>query len=673
MKGTIFLIIPVLTLIAIIYIPYVKLIQKTFPRFKRLKIGIYFYALFISVVIAIMLLIPVVVWPSQSLGLYSFWFFISNFLILSFVILGVLYKFRPRRHHFDDGNGFLLAKKSIPIVKVSGNKVQINTSLDKAFADLKKHKGEPLRLPSSSFSTHVHIIGQTGSGKTKSVLIPIMQQAIRKRYPVVVIDPKGDDLLLKVAYEELSRQGREDDLALVDLEHIDRSVTWNPLASGTPEEIAARIIATLPEFKDPSKMRTPFFAEKQAEVIKMSTAVFGAFVNLQKMDKKSGVVNFIDLYTFTNFMPESIKFAKQKLYKLASEKKAVNREEVMQAINWMESLLHEASLSRRFREFITGLTQHLSKFAHGKFAKILNSYNPDITLKQAITQGKVVVFLLHSLSYPDKRAEDVGTMALMELQSVAASRLRDGRLPEEPTIVLIDEAQVVISYPFLSMFDMARSSGIGVVLAHQVRSQFSEAMMERIEQNTALKIIMRTDEPTTREYYSKMAGETIKHFKKYSERGESPVSGMGGVVSPDWGETKDERYDYILRPELLSRFDPGEGIVFYKGNLYLAKMPLSTTSIKRDIFTILPHRSHSFPHDSEFTRELKRYIRTLAEKRSKKDGGSDQGKKESPDKVKPAESHESETEEEELPKPQGKKILSDDILTGDDPVIDTIK
>ena len=597
---------------------------------KRLKFGFFIWGFRIWVVFMLGTLLFLFAYPSQFISYISWLFWVCNAFGLSALFVSIARTFffpdKHRYQRFDNLSPFFkIARAAQPIVEAKGNSVSVADNPEKKLAAVRKGSGFPLYIEARDLSKHIHLLGQTGAGKTKGGITPLMVQAIEKRLPVVVIDPKGDDELLKVAYETLDRQGRTDDLMVVDLVNIDKSATWNPLIFGSPEEIAARIIGTLPEFKRPEKMATPFFAEKQSEVMKMTTSAFAAIITLQKLlSGKQPGLNFIDLYNFTNFMPDSIQFAVNYIRQKRAEyikrfgNKGIPHEQLVEALNWLNSMYHEAQLSRRFREFITGLTQHLSKFAHGPFAKVINAYNPELVLNRAIAQGKVVIFLLHSLSYPDKRAEDVGTMALMELQSVAAMRLRLGISPEMPTLVIIDEAQTVLTQPFLSMFDMARSAGFSILLSHQVRSQFSDAMMERIEQNTAIKIIMRIDEPDTREYYARMIGETLKEFGRVTETGQSPVEGSQ-ILTPDWSEAYSLQYDFSLRPEIFGQLKPGEAVVVTPHGADIAKLLYIAPQIAQNPIDLLPVRAKKRTKESPFTKELRKFVEEKAKKKQKGD------------------------------------------------------
>lgn len=75
--------------------------------------------------------------------------------------------------------------------------------IGKTFNPADKSVGGEFRLDSSDLATHGIIIGMTGSGKT-GFAVDIIEEALRARIPVVVVDPKGDLGNLAFAFDRLA-------------------------------------------------------------------------------------------------------------------------------------------------------------------------------------------------------------------------------------------------------------------------------------------------------------------------------------------------------------------------------------------------------------------------------------------------------------------------------------
>jgi Helicase HerA, central domain len=75
--------------------------------------------------------------------------------------------------------------------------------IGKAFNPADRSLGEPFKLDSSDLTTHGIVIGMTGSGKT-GLSISLIEELLRGKVPVIVIDPKGDMGNLGLAFDKLA-------------------------------------------------------------------------------------------------------------------------------------------------------------------------------------------------------------------------------------------------------------------------------------------------------------------------------------------------------------------------------------------------------------------------------------------------------------------------------------
>ncbi|MBF0245661.1 MAG: DUF853 family protein, partial [Planctomycetes bacterium] len=104
-----------------------------------------------------------------------------------------------------------------------------------------KHKEKPLFIPNGSLNEHALVLGTTGVGKTRALELLILQ-ALERREPLFIIDPKGDEDLMNLTYNVMREQGREDLLKYLSLAAPSRSCKYNPLGTyQNPQDIADRI------------------------------------------------------------------------------------------------------------------------------------------------------------------------------------------------------------------------------------------------------------------------------------------------------------------------------------------------------------------------------------------------------------------------------------------------
>ena len=104
-----------------------------------------------------------------------------------------------------------------------------------------------------NFNQHVGIFGSTGVGKTRYVE-PCIVQAIRAGYPIIVIDPKGDEDLFNRTYEEAREWGRGHHLRFYSLvmPKNPNCATYNPL-NHYPDvtSLGGRVGSVITNSKDP--------------------------------------------------------------------------------------------------------------------------------------------------------------------------------------------------------------------------------------------------------------------------------------------------------------------------------------------------------------------------------------------------------------------------------------
>ena len=63
--------------------------------------------------------------------------------------------------------------------------------------------GEQVAIGSTDLTTHGVVVGMTGSGKT-GLAIGLLEEALRARIPVLVLDPKGDMGNLALVFPDLA-------------------------------------------------------------------------------------------------------------------------------------------------------------------------------------------------------------------------------------------------------------------------------------------------------------------------------------------------------------------------------------------------------------------------------------------------------------------------------------
>ncbi len=422
------------------------------------------------------------------------------------------------------------------------------------FSDnIKLTQNPEIEVSAKAFSKHAYVLATTGAGKTKSVLAPIAKQFIEIGKGVMVIDPKGDNEVAKAFIELLREQERyPEDFWYFDVMKPKFSKSYNPLWSGIrygkPDHIAVMIIATMQKVGGTAT----FYENIQKEFARSITKLLSILPRTGKM------ANFLDLYAIVSYLPNSIEYLLEKY----EEELKDDKDELAKL--WIKTIHEEARRNKEFRSYLRGLQQHLALCAFSFHPRLLNSYDPEIKIADGFRKGKVMYFNLRALDFPSGESLDIGKMLLMDVQSYAAYKQREGIVSEIPDMLFIDEAHNVLVPEFQRTFEMARSAGIGVVLIHQSKQQLDEikrGMFENIFNNTNIKIILRTEDPETRKYLAEYFGQTLRYFVNVSKGGENPFRKPIDLVLPHWSEIAMQRYDYKIRPEEFLELSPGEGFI----------------------------------------------------------------------------------------------------------------
>jgi len=327
------------------------------------------------------------------------------------------------------------------------------------------------------------------------------------------------------------------------------SLSYNPLYSGIkynkPEHIAVMVISTMPRVGGTAT----FYENIQREFTRAITRLLSVIPKTGKM------ANFLDLYSIVAFLPKSIQYL---LDTYSEELRGDEKDEIYYL--WLRSIYEEARRNKEFRSYLRGLQQHLSLYAFSFHPRLLNSYDPDIKIAEGFRQGKLMYFSLRALDFPSGESLDIGKMILMDIQSYAAFKQREGLESEVPDMVFIDEAHNVIVPEFQRMFEMARSAGIGIMLIHQSKQQLDEikkGMFENIFNNTNIKLILGAEDPETKKYLAEYFGQELKFFINVTRGGENPFKRPLDAVLPHWSEIAMQRYDYKIRPEEFSELEIG--------------------------------------------------------------------------------------------------------------------
>lgn len=330
---------------------------------------------------------------------------------------------------------------------------------------------------------HVHIVGASGFGKT--VLIShILKSRIDGGRGVLFIDQKGDRETIEQFTSYVKAAGRLDDLKVFSLSAHDQSASYNLLSNGSATQLRDRIMMSL-------NWSEEFYRNQSASfLLRLLTGLCWLHDNRAlRID--------IALVLRCTKSPDAIEeFLKQI---------PIEREREFELMDEARLFL---SGSDNFNS-LQGLRTQLESIAYSEFGDRILGSEVGIDLFEAVRAGKIVFMFLDTRRYGDT-ARAVGRFIIQDLKSVSARIDSEvAGVDRKPFTVIIDEFADLAQEDFIGFLDRARSSRIGIVLAHQEISdldRISPQFCGRLMGNTATLFAFLQKRPESAELISGIAG-----------------------------------------------------------------------------------------------------------------------------------------------------------------------
>ncbi len=404
--------------------------------------------------------------------------------------------------------------------------------------------GESLSRSRSIFLTneqremHMQVVGSTGTGKTESVLLPMLAHDIAHGKGAIIIDGKGDKELLNRIRHSVKANKREKHFYFFSLAHPKDSHSYNPLLRGNATELKDKIIGSMAWSEE--------FYRRMAEQAAL-TILKALLLTNQKVRFKTLYACFTDLAS---------------LKMLSDKTGAKNRALQM-------DLVHMINNFRDNRKFLSGLIADLYLSSRSEFSRKLDVIAPQIDLLKLYKEKKIAYFALDLQGYGDT-AKRMGRMILQDLKTV--SSYVQSNIPENDRRffpVFIDDAANFLDLGFMDFLSKSRAAKIGIALFHQslgdLYSPASPNFQQQVIENTNIKIILRQDDPSAVEKFSKIAGTQRTLIPTYQTEARLTGKGLTGTGSVREGQA------FKVEPDLIRELKRGEAVVIWKSPEFLAE------------------------------------------------------------------------------------------------------
>lgn len=376
------------------------------------------------------------------------------------------------------------------------------------------YRGKNVQLTDHDANLHTLAIGTTGSGKTTGIA-NVIESAIRRGYPLIYVDGKGDLALADRVKHFATQQGR----VFYRFSMVGESLAYNPIAFGGFTSKKDRII----ELRQWSEDHYRKIAEGYLQTV---------FRLLEKAQVP------IDLHSLSAHLQP------QALYEIARQLGD-------------KTLVAEVGKREAHVKDISSLIAEIDNIAQSEIGYLFDCRAGEVlTLERALKDNAIVYFCLQPLAFP-AYAETLGKLIINDIKAMAASFL--ARQEKIKLFTIFDEFSVFAGDQIINLINQGRGAGIHALLATQSLSDIlhkgGEALLGQVLNNTNNYLIQRQNNPNDAEVLANVIG-TAPAFQITSQ--------IQAVSSqPAAGSVRESR-EFIVHPDTIKRLSLGQAIVVNK-------------------------------------------------------------------------------------------------------------
>jgi len=264
--------------------------------------------------------------------------------------------------------------------------------------------------------------------------------------------------------------------------------------------------------------------------------------------------------------------------------------------------------SSHYKNLMLGPIAKLSSYCHSTYDHILNSYTPDVNVKDCILNGKVVILSMSSLA--DKTGTELlGRLFIADIARAVGEIQQEKSRNLLSTPIILDEYGSFNDITQLDLFQLARSAWVPLIIALQGKGFFDDSNKNFAENalgqcQTHLYGDVRDQQ--TREFASYMSGTMVEKLiqegygSNFASTAGSESTGMVTTDSTGLSYTKGykEQRDTLIQPDDFLDLDKGDAIMVGSTGVSKVRMPLTVTQYP----TYHWHEMHLTRHTKTETR-----------------------------------------------------------------------
>lgn len=435
--------------------------------------------------------------------------------------------------------------------------------------------GKPLVIPWRDWRRHAMIVGQTGVGKTVMGSWLMLQQ-IARGGGMLWVDGKLDSDNVLMLREMCAWAGREDDLLIINPGNPDQSNTYNPILFGDPDEVSSRCISLIPS-TEANAGADYYRQEANQGITTLVSAMQACGLAYSFGDMSVLLSNAEALEWLEKRVPYGTDAKDQ--FSLFLHKFKVPQRNGQVAIDL-----------KKLKDQLGGIGGRMFTFGTGAVGKVLNSYAPEVRLKEDLLANKIIYVMLPTMGKAEA-ASNLGKMVTGDFRSAIAQvqALPPEQRPGVPPILsFFDECGSYVTQAWSRIFEQARSAGLMMVPAFQTRANLEilgEELLDTVAGNTLTKMFFKPGEPNTAEWFADMIGkEFAAEYSITANRGSGSAKAAHLAHNPQgWSDSGATAFSegraetHKITPTELTQLGQGECVVTFNGsNVYHIRVPLVT-------------------------------------------------------------------------------------------------
>jgi hypothetical protein len=314
-------------------------------------------------------------------------------------------------------------------------------------------RGRKVAIPPHALTVHTWVLGPSGTGKS-TLLHNMATQIMQRGMGLVLIEPKSDlaiDVLKSVPHDRI------DDVIWLDPLDQERPIGLNILAGNDPERVTSHIVGMFKNLSGDSW-------SGQLQRVMRNAVITAALNGLTLYDVKQLLVN--------------------KEYRQAQVKR-INRNihpDIIQEWRWLDD---KADLT------VDSAVNRLDAFLGSRMIRNIVSQQHGLNIDEVVRQRKILLVPINEARMGQTNAAALGQLVF---EMVWNATLRRPIGEREPNVLMADEFQMfteILSTSKTDPFALARSYGLGLIVANQYADQLPREVQQTVSKNAQSQIVFR--------------------------------------------------------------------------------------------------------------------------------------------------------------------------------------